>query len=78
MEKCVGTSTDGAHAMSGIHKGLVARIQKVASLVKWTHCCIHREVLVSSRMPSKMKTVLDETVKIVKFLTDLHFSQSRC
>lgn len=33
-EKCVGISTDGAQAMSGIHNGLVARIQKVAPLVK--------------------------------------------
>jgi hypothetical protein len=40
--KCVGIITDGAQAMPGIHKGLVARIQKVASLVKWAHCCIDR------------------------------------
>jgi hypothetical protein len=65
-EKCAGISTDGAQAMTGIHKGLVARIQKVASLVKWTHYCIHREVLVSRRMPSKIKTVLDD-MAILKF-----------
>jgi hypothetical protein len=33
-EKCVSISTDDAQAMSGIHKGLVPRIQKVAPLVK--------------------------------------------
>jgi hypothetical protein len=32
--KCVGMSTVGAQAMSGIHNGLVARIQKVVPLVK--------------------------------------------
>jgi hypothetical protein len=68
MGKCVDISKDGAQAMSGIQKDLVARIEKVASLVKWTHCCIHREVLVSRRMPSKMKTFLDEAVKIVNFI----------
>jgi hypothetical protein len=52
-EKCVGIITDGAQAMSGIRKGLVARIQKVAPLIKWTHCCIHREVLAARPMPSK-------------------------
>lgn len=67
-EKCVGISTDGAKAMSGKHKGLVARIQNVAPLVKWTHCCIHREALATRRMPSKFKQVLDEAVKIVNFI----------
>jgi hypothetical protein len=34
MGKCVGIITDGAQTMSGIHEGLVARIQKVAPLIK--------------------------------------------
>jgi hypothetical protein len=67
-EKCVGISTIGSQAMLGIHKGLAACIQKVAPLVKWTHCCIHREVLAASRMPSNKKTVLDEAVRIVDFV----------
>jgi hypothetical protein len=60
--KCAGISTDGAQAISRIHKGLVARIQKVPSLVKWTHCCLYRGVLAARRMPSEMKT---EALKIV-------------
>jgi hypothetical protein len=67
-EKCAGISTVGVQAMSGIRKGLVARIQKVTSLVKWAHCCIHLEVQASRRMPSKTKTVLDEAVKIVSLI----------
>jgi hypothetical protein len=71
--KCVGITTVGAQAMSGMHKGLVACIQKVAPHVKWTHCCIHREVLAACRMPSKMKTVLGEAVEIVNFI-EAHMS----
>jgi hypothetical protein len=49
-------------------KDIFARMQKVPPLVKWTHCCIHCEVLAACRMSSKMKTILDEAVKIVNFI----------
>jgi hypothetical protein len=50
------------------NKCLVASIRKIASLVKWTHCCMHCEVLATLPMPSKMKTVLEEAVKIANFI----------
>ena len=41
-------------------KGLVARVCAAA-----THCCIHREQLAVKKMPQCLKSVLDESVKIV-------------
>jgi hypothetical protein len=54
--------------MLALRKGLVACIRKVAPLVKWTHCCMHHEVLAARRMPSNTKTVLEEAVNTVSFI----------
>uniref|UniRef100_A0A3P9KWK7 Uncharacterized protein n=1 Tax=Oryzias latipes TaxID=8090 RepID=A0A3P9KWK7_ORYLA len=43
--RCVGICTNGATAMTGKQKGLVARIRAVAPSAAATHCCIHREQL---------------------------------
>uniref|UniRef100_A0A3B3H3A2 Uncharacterized protein n=1 Tax=Oryzias latipes TaxID=8090 RepID=A0A3B3H3A2_ORYLA len=63
--RCVGICTDGATAMTGKQKGLVARIAAVAPSAVTTHCCIHREQLAVKKMPQCLKSVLDESVKIV-------------
>ncbi len=44
-DRCVGLCTYGAQAMTGCERGLAARVQQVAPLVKWTHCIVHREAL---------------------------------
>lgn len=67
-DKCVGVCTDGAAAMMGKQKGLVARIRSVAPSAKSTHCSIHREALAARGMPSSMKSVLDEAVKTIHFI----------
>ena len=48
-DQCVGLCTDGAQAMTDCERGLVARIQQVAPLVKWTHCMVHREALAAKK-----------------------------
>uniref|UniRef100_A0A3P9HV02 Uncharacterized protein n=1 Tax=Oryzias latipes TaxID=8090 RepID=A0A3P9HV02_ORYLA len=63
--RCVGICTDGATAMTGKQKGIVARIRAVAPSAAATHCCIHREQLAVKKMPQCLKSVLDESVKIV-------------
>uniref|UniRef100_A0A3P9IWW1 DUF4371 domain-containing protein n=1 Tax=Oryzias latipes TaxID=8090 RepID=A0A3P9IWW1_ORYLA len=63
--RCVGICTDGATAMTGKQKGLVMHIRAVASSAAATHCCIHREQLAVKKMPQCLKSVLDESVKIV-------------
>ncbi|VVC26490.1 Hypothetical protein CINCED_3A000420 [Cinara cedri] len=54
--------------MSGKISGLIARIRNIIPSVTWHHCCIHREAMVSKKIPTKLKEVLDEAVKIVKFI----------
>lgn len=66
--KCVGLTTDGARAMSGIHTGLIARVRSVAHLVQWTHCSIHREALAVKGLDECLKKTLDDAVKIVIFI----------
>jgi hypothetical protein len=44
------------------------KVRSHAPLVKWAHCCIGREAPDACRMPSKMKTVLDEAVKMANFI----------
>ncbi|XP_034615313.1 zinc finger BED domain-containing protein 5-like [Trachemys scripta elegans] len=66
--RCVGISMDGARAMIGSKKGVVARIQAVAPEAKSTHCCIHREALATQNVQADLKKVLDEAVKIINFV----------
>ncbi|XP_068203764.1 zinc finger BED domain-containing protein 5-like [Palaemon carinicauda] len=66
--RCVGISTDGATAMTGKLRGLESRVQSIVPQVKATHCCIHREQLAEKHMPTCLKTVLEEAVKIVNFI----------
>uniref|UniRef100_A0A3P9JCN2 DUF4371 domain-containing protein n=1 Tax=Oryzias latipes TaxID=8090 RepID=A0A3P9JCN2_ORYLA len=62
--RCVRICTDGETSMTGKQKGLIARIRTVAPSAA-THCCIHREQLAVKKMPQCLKSVLDESVKIV-------------
>jgi len=54
--------------MSGKFTGLIAQIRKIIPSVTWHHCCIHREAIVSKKIPIQLKIVLDEAVKIVNFI----------
>ena len=67
-ENCVGICSDGAAAMTGKHGGVVTRIKQVAPGAKFTHCSIHREALACKAMPAILKTVLDQSVKVVNFI----------
>lgn len=66
--KCVGICTDGAAAMTGRHSGVVIKVLKVAPKAKITHCCLHREALVTKRCPENLKVVLSQAVKTVNFI----------
>jgi hypothetical protein len=57
--RCIGICTDGATSMTRKHAGFVARTKEVATNVSWSHCCIHRQVLASKRMPHGLKEVLN-------------------
>ena len=67
-KNCVGVCSDGAAAMTGKHSGVVTQIQQVAPEAKFTHCSIHREALATKAMPTSLKTVLDQSVKVVNLI----------
>ncbi|XP_050535830.1 zinc finger BED domain-containing protein 5-like [Daktulosphaira vitifoliae] len=66
--KCIGLCTDGARAMCGKNSSVVTRMLEVSPNASWTHCNIHREVLVSKNLPDNLKIVLNTSVKIVNFI----------
>ena len=54
--------------MSGRFGELQTLVQGVAVNAKWTHCLIHREVLVSQQLSSDLNGVLEVVVKTVNFI----------
>lgn len=67
-KKCVGICTDGARAMCGKKSSVVTRVLERSPIASWTHCNLHREVLVSKSLPESLKTVLDKAVKVVNYI----------
>ncbi|UYV60659.1 hypothetical protein LAZ67_1001772 [Cordylochernes scorpioides] len=67
-ENCVSVCTDGAPAMKGSRKGLIAHVIKKNPNIKFVHCMIHREMLASKSVPPILVTTLDEVVKVVNYI----------
>jgi hydroxypyruvate isomerase len=65
---CAVVCIDAARAKVGKLKGLVPRIQSVAPSAKSTHCTIHCEAFATRRMPTYMKSVFHDAVKIINFI----------
>jgi zinc finger BED domain-containing protein 5/7/8/9 len=65
---CVGLCSDGARAMTGVRGGVVAKVKAVSQDAKFTHCSIHREALATKAMPKVLKTVLEQSIKVVNFI----------
>ena len=54
--------------MCGKRSSVVTRIQEISPDVRWTHCNIHREMLVSKPLSDNLKGVLDLSIKIVNYM----------
>jgi hypothetical protein len=54
--------------MVGKTAGAVSRIKPIAKNCSSSHCIIHRQALAVKNMPLSLKTVLDESVKIINFI----------
>jgi len=67
-KKCVDFCSDGARALTGRQSGVVAKVKDVAPDVTWTRCFIHRDALATKSMPSKFKTVLEDSVNLINFI----------
>lgn len=67
-KQCSHVCTDGAAAMTGRRRGLVARIRQVNPDIQSMHCIIHREALASKRMSPELDGVLTDAVKVLNFI----------
>jgi hypothetical protein len=63
----VGTSTDGARAMTSAKEEVAVYIQAIAPEAKPTHCCINSESLTTWDTPTGLKQMPDDTFKIAHF-----------
>ncbi|GFU40227.1 SCAN domain-containing protein 3 [Trichonephila clavipes] len=61
-------TTDGAPAMTGHLKGFVAHVKELNEDILVTHCFLHREALVTKFLPSDLKIVLEQCVKMVNYI----------
>ncbi|XP_075213885.1 SCAN domain-containing protein 3-like [Lycorma delicatula] len=61
-------TTDGAPAMTGHIKGFVAHVKELNENILVTHCFLHREALVTKFLPSDLKIVLEQCVKMVNYI----------
>lgn len=65
---CYHICTDGAKAMVGVIKGVIARIKKLVPDIKASHCCLHRHALAVKRIPNALHEVLNDAVKMINFI----------
>lgn len=65
---CIDICTDGAKAMTGKTAGAVSRMKNKAPNCSSSHCILHRQALAMKQMPSNLKLVMDEAVKIINFI----------
>jgi hypothetical protein len=61
---CVGTCTD----QTGLKKGFQAEVQQIGPHVNFIQCIIHRQALASRDLEPKLHSVLQEAMKVVKFV----------
>ena len=61
----VACTTDGAPSILGHRSGFRAKIQEVQPSIQHLHCMIHRYALASKTLPSDLKSVLDDAIRIV-------------
>lgn len=54
--------------MTGVRGGVIAKVKAVSPGTKFTHCSIHREALATKAMPKELKTVLEQSIKVVNFI----------
>ena len=60
--------TDGAPAMLGNKSGFFALLKQDIPHLQGTHCFLHRHALASKTLPSKLKNVLDISVKAINWI----------
>lgn len=54
--------------MAGCVRGLFEQMKKVDRDIKWMHCIIHREALVSKRLSPDVSAIMDDAIKMINFI----------
>ncbi|XP_076049459.1 zinc finger BED domain-containing protein 5-like [Oratosquilla oratoria] len=67
-EDCVSLCTDGAPAMTGVHRGFTALVKQLNPSVGIFHCLLHRENLAAKHLSPDLSSVMQEVVFIVNFI----------
>ena len=76
IEKINLIVTDGAPAMVGCHRGLVARLKEIAPQMHALHCLIHQSVL-CARLSGELKSVMDKVMRVINFVRGASSTQHR-
>ena len=58
--------------MVGNRKGFISLAKQENKEIVTTHCFLHREALISKTLPSELKEVLDEVVRMINFVKTRH------
>ena len=66
-EHVIGVCIDGAPAMLGWRFGFQTLVKEKFPDAICTHCIIHRQALIEKIIPDKLKSVLNDVIKAVKF-----------
>lgn len=53
-------------------RGLSEQMKKVDRDIKWMHCIIHREALVSKRLSPDVSAITDDAIKMINFIHHMH------
>ena len=65
---CVNLCTDGASAMLGKGKGFATLVKQQNPAIQVTHCCIHREALMTKVLPEELSETMKHCIDIVNFI----------
>lgn len=76
LQKVCMLVTDGAPAMMGRVKGLVARLAAIAPHMQFLHCIIHQSVL-CAKLSGDLKNTMDTVMSIVNFIRSTSSLQHR-
>lgn len=62
---CVLCTDEGK---SGFYSGVRGLVMKAAPSITWSHHRIHRQIMASKLLPSKLQVIFSEVVKVVNFM----------
>ena len=65
---CISVCADGASAIVGADKGFAAWVKCQNPAIQITHCCIHREALMTKLLPHELSEAMSDCIEIVNLI----------